>query len=283
VKKVLLSSIIPVGNYERDRENLLQIAENGSRNSVELIFIFDCQGNSSIEFEDELKRLDVKAKVANVLFGNPGSSRNRGLELAEGEFIHFCDSDDYPLYDEILRKISGESADFSAIVGCYETIDAQNGVRKRDIQFNARLFFLNPGLWRWVFRLESLKGLTFPSFSLGEDQNFLVKFLCRNNEITFCSETFYVYRVNQRQSLVARANSTKVEEAISSMLNFLLNEGYFMRPLLIFLMFLRLNVSKIQLSENKVRSLLLSISQAYSLIFKIASLKIKKRLSGIVP
>lgn len=257
--KTLLSSIISVGYYERDKENLVSIAIAGQNSDVELIFIFDNQDVGSFEFEKELKFRKIEAKIINVHFNNPGDTRNAGIGVASGDYIHFCDADDFPLYGHMIEMLLQINPSFTAIVGSFETIDALNQIRKEKYCYNAKYFSLNPGIWRWIFKRESLREVCFPPIRLGEDQVFLVKYISKHKDIFFCNKTFYVYKVNQRKSLVSEASYESIKEAIDCMTEAIYMRREFKNPLSICVLFVKLNFSLIMSSKRKLREVKRSI------------------------
>lgn len=98
-------------------------------NIKELIIIDDCSSDNTEEI--------VNAKIAdnsyNIIYlknnKNMGAafSRNRGVELAKGEYIAFLDSDDIWRYDKISKQIELIKKTDAIICGCSRELMLHNG------------------------------------------------------------------------------------------------------------------------------------------------------------
>ena len=94
---MLLSFIIPVYNTEEYLESCIQslLEQDISQDEYEIICINDGSSDRSLEilkhFSQNYKNIIV---VDQKNFG-VCASRNRGLDLAKGEYIWFIDSDDF--------------------------------------------------------------------------------------------------------------------------------------------------------------------------------------------
>jgi len=106
--KIKVSVIIPVYNTSKYIERCLKSALNQTLKEIEIITINDNSSDDSLEilkqFEED-KRLKILTINQNQ---GAGVARNIGIELAQGEFIGFIDSDDYvdERFYEFLYKYS---------------------------------------------------------------------------------------------------------------------------------------------------------------------------------
>lgn len=92
----MISVIIPVYNTEKYLYNCLNSVLNQTYNDFEVICINDCSTDSSPEILEYYSKKDERIKVIhNESNKGQGYSRNRGLEIAKGEYIFFLDSDDW--------------------------------------------------------------------------------------------------------------------------------------------------------------------------------------------
>lgn len=78
--------------------------------NFELIMVDDGSKDYSGTICDELAGKDCRVKVIHKSNGGISDARNHGLDVAQGEFITFCDDDDYvfPNWLEILLDNIGE-------------------------------------------------------------------------------------------------------------------------------------------------------------------------------
>jgi len=205
---MLLSVVIPIGNLERDYENLKSIINSAPKNGVELVLVLDTAEKSAFKQLGELCKTEKLRhyKILDCGERNPGSSRNLGIKAADGKWIMFCDSDDMPIFSNLLNEISQTNDVYDIVIGSFLS---ENNFGKKipksliesDSPTNWYLISLNPGLWRWLIRKNLIEHITFPKLSIGEDQFFLIKLLSATTQIRFTSEFFYVYRTNIQGSL----------------------------------------------------------------------------------
>lgn len=90
----LVSVIVPVYNCEKYIRKSVQAVLNGQYRNVEIILINDGSTDSSLELCNQLRTQDNRVKVYSQKNGGPSAARNKGIQLAMGEYIIFMDSDD---------------------------------------------------------------------------------------------------------------------------------------------------------------------------------------------
>jgi len=207
---MLLSVIIAIGNLERDIENLYRIIDHVPESLVDIILVLD----------DDKKRLEIDLrnyldhsfvnnfKLIKSNARNPGGSRNLGIACAESEWIVFCDSDDVPNIENMLKEIKRDECKSDVIIGTFEFENIRsNSLYKRyfvnDSSQNWEEVGVNPGIWRWVIKREFVLNLEFPNLSMGEDQLFILNLLARNPIVKFSNELFYRYRLGSTSSLTS--------------------------------------------------------------------------------
>lgn len=89
----LVSVIIPTYNRLRTLPVALESVLNQTYKRLEVLVIDDCSDDGTKDYIAGIKDTRVKYFRNNVNQG-PSAARNRGVKLAEGEFIAFQDSDD---------------------------------------------------------------------------------------------------------------------------------------------------------------------------------------------
>lgn len=92
---VKVSIIIPVYNVEKYLEECLESVINQTLNEIEIICVNDCSTDCSIDILNKYKAIDSRITVIeNSKNSGLSYSRNRGIEVSNGEYIYFLDSDD---------------------------------------------------------------------------------------------------------------------------------------------------------------------------------------------
>ena len=217
--RILLSTIIPIGNLAVDFENLRNIIRLSDAKPIELVFILDT-GEEQAFKQLQLLCFNERLPSFQIVEGtgrNPGASRNIGISLAQGEWVIFCDSDDMPNFVNIINSISQDRNDSDVLIGDYEIENLTlKTVYARIMDKNSNSIWesiaLYPGLWRWVIKKELLMGVSFPEYSMGEDQCFLIRILSKEPKVNFFSEVLYRYRIGGRSSLTS--TKTKINDLI---------------------------------------------------------------------
>ena len=110
-----VSVIVPVYNTEKFLKQCLLSVCNQTLKEIEILCINDGSTDGSAEILKEFAGNDKRIKVIE-LFENGGAAkaRNIGLDLAQGEYIGFVDSDDYvdlDFYEKLYKKADETQAD----------------------------------------------------------------------------------------------------------------------------------------------------------------------------
>lgn len=128
-----LSVIIPVYRVENYLERCVKSVLNQDYRDLEVILVEDGSPDRCPQICDELANIDERITVIHKLNGGLSSARNKGIELARGEYLAFLDSDDQwaegklkPLMEQFV------TSDVDMLV--YDSIKLYpNGdIRKRD-------------------------------------------------------------------------------------------------------------------------------------------------------
>ena len=100
--EVMFSIIIPVYNAEKYIDRCLGSIETQTYGNWEAILIDDDSQDTSWEKCMKWSEKDNRVKPVKQIHGGPGVARNRGIDMAEGEYLLFLDSDDW--WDTILLE-----------------------------------------------------------------------------------------------------------------------------------------------------------------------------------
>lgn len=91
----LVSIIIPIYNVERYLDRCIASVANQTYQDIQIILVDDGSTDSSPAICDSWAHKDTRITVVHQVNGGVSAARNRGLDVATGEYILWVDSDDY--------------------------------------------------------------------------------------------------------------------------------------------------------------------------------------------
>lgn len=221
--KVKVSVIIPVYNMSAYIERCARSLFEQTLDDMEYIFVDDCSSDNSVGIlervvQDYIGKLDA-SRVRIVRHPrNEGVSiaRNTGLNLAVGDYIAYCDADDYPsasMYEKLYDQAIKADAD---VVYCDFWMDDQEGKHYyatpecMDDKTTFLRRYIASGwtvLWNMIAKrdLYLAYGLQCPGhITYCEDFHLSVRLLYHARKIIKVNEALYDY--NQRNQSSAMRN-----------------------------------------------------------------------------
>lgn len=108
MNKPKISVIIPVYNVEKYLPHCLDSVIGQTYADLEIILINDGSKDGSGAICDEYAAKDSRIRVLHQENAGVSRARNRGLDLATGDYYHFLDSDDYidaDAYEYLISEI----------------------------------------------------------------------------------------------------------------------------------------------------------------------------------
>lgn len=112
----LISIIVPVYNVKEYLEKCLDSICSQTYKNLEIILINDGSSDGSGELCDLFAQRDGRVKVIHQANAGQSAARNRGLDIAQGEYFGFVDSDDWiepDMYEFLYRLLKENGADIS--------------------------------------------------------------------------------------------------------------------------------------------------------------------------
>lgn len=92
---IKVSIIVPIYNVEKYLKRCLDSLVNQTLNDIEIICINDGSTDGSLEILNEYGRRDDRIVIINQENSGLSATRNKGIDIAKGQFIGFVDSDDW--------------------------------------------------------------------------------------------------------------------------------------------------------------------------------------------
>lgn len=129
----LISIIVPVYNTESYVRNTIDSVLRQEYKNWELILVDDGSTDGSRRICDEYSENDSRIRVLHKPNSGVSDTRNKGLEIAKGEWIFFLDSDD-ELFPNSLSNMIEWSKGVDMVVGVFSMniTDPQRQFQERD-------------------------------------------------------------------------------------------------------------------------------------------------------
>lgn len=133
----MISVIVPIYNTASLLPRCIDSLLNQTLDNIEIILVNDASPVNSLEIiKDYEKKYFPKIKtISSKINLKQGGARNLGIELAQGEYIGFVDSDDWcepTMYQLLYEKAKSTN---SEICYCYrKRVDENNNVLEDKIR-----------------------------------------------------------------------------------------------------------------------------------------------------
>ncbi len=117
-EKVLVSFIVPVYNAETTIQSCVASLKEQTFSNIEILLVNNCSTDSSLQKCNELAMADNRIRVIDFPEKGVSVARNRGIELAIGEFVAFVDADDW-IDENVCEKFVCLNAKYNYDLFCY--------------------------------------------------------------------------------------------------------------------------------------------------------------------
>ena len=213
----VISIIIPVYNVASYIREALDSVIDQTYENLEIIVIDDGSTDGSGQICDEYTT-DPRVIVIHQKHQGVSNARNVGLDIANGEYIAFCDSDDAYHPDFIKRML--ETIDIADVSVCrFESHKCLLGIGKVYGRFNGRSKgkpapiakagsydrvealrahingLINTAVWDKLYRKELWKDIRFPDGHIYEDLDVVYRVLDRCGRVNVTDQVLYFYRI----------------------------------------------------------------------------------------
>lgn len=208
-----VSIIVPIYKVEKSIERCVRSLFNQAQDNIEFIFVDDCSPDQSIQLlERIIKEYRTKIEENKWLIKiermsvNSGQSavRQYGIQVATGDYIIHCDSDDWieeGMINEMWSLANKNDldvviCDFAHIKGndivCYQ------GMKTHD----AESFFYEVledtsswALWNKLFKRTLYGNIVFPQkgMNMGEDMAIVIQLLYYCKKVGYVNKVLYNY------------------------------------------------------------------------------------------
>lgn len=157
-----ISVIVPVYNTIGELSRCLKSIVKQTYRSLEIICIDDGSTDGSEQIVDEFAEMDSRIKVVHKANGGESSARNVGLKIATGEYIAFCDCDDWldeDMYENLAETLKNEKIDMVASSWYREKKGVCRKIRN-ELPVKASIFGRDE-LLKYLYKRDSYRGFAY--------------------------------------------------------------------------------------------------------------------------
>ena len=223
-----ISIIVPFYNVEGYIEKCIESLISQTLEDIEIICIDDESTDNSKDIVLKYAKEDKRIKLINTKkHSGQSCARNIGLEIAQGEYIGFVDSDDWVELNMFEKLYNRAKIDDTDITMCqsylYDDKTQQSYTNdyydlKELEKFGENVFSpkdtkneilkINIVLWNKIYKKDFLKRINvrFTDGYIYEDLPFFFETYLKANKVNILWESLYYYRENRRYSTMQNCN-----------------------------------------------------------------------------
>lgn len=205
----ILSVIVPIYNVETYLEKCINSIINQTYSDLEIILIDDGSTDNSLSICK--KYIEIDSRIILIHQKNLGVSvaRNKGIDIAKGEWITFVDSDDYlaaNAYESLICQAEENNCDVAIMDFAYVDKDGVI-VKKREYPYGDTVILnkeevirhqfdiplsIRLVMWNKVFKREVIKNLRYDeTLRASEDTLMLYQCLQNTNKAIWIKKPLY--------------------------------------------------------------------------------------------
>lgn len=204
----LVSIIIPVYKAEEYLDRCVESVVQQTYRNIEVILVDDESPDSCPQKCDAWRAKDPRIKVVHKNNAGPGYARNSGLDIAEGEYVTFVDSDDYLAPDAIAIMVDRIEKDRSDLViaQCVKVYSdgrkdtpVYHWISNEIIDQDAAMRMMGASqalpvyIWGKLYKRSIFRELRFGSLSCAEDVYVLPAIIEQCNTVSMEKSVLYYY------------------------------------------------------------------------------------------
>jgi len=223
-----LSIVIPAYNAEGQIERCLDsILDQDYHMDVEIIVVNDGSTDNTAEIlaRYENQYPDI-FRIISRENGGQASARNQGKDLAQGDWLWFCDADDY-IVKNGLSYVLDNFVDSNIDICTFGSITldpiALKTFKEPDC-IEATKYYDGPSIngykmktyhfgWDHIYRLNAIKDISFHDYTMVEDMLFNLEVYRKNLRLRCTNANIYRYTVSESQ-LTKKRDPKSMRKAI---------------------------------------------------------------------
>jgi len=224
-----ISIIIPIYNVENYIANCLDSIIAQSYTDFEAICIDDGSTDNSLNILRQYEKIDSRIKVVSKKNQGVSAARNKGLELANGQYISFIDSDD-EIDSHFLEAMSFVLENNNDVDLAWVDVQKGEARQKYPYKFSFQTYenifthYLSrkkpkilSSTVNKLYRKSLLEDIRFPEgMTVGEDLVFLYQVLYKTKKAIHIPQRLYFYRYREESAVHKKLTKQRIEDEFLS-------------------------------------------------------------------
>lgn len=236
-----ISVIVPVFNEAKVLPRCIDSLLKQSLKDIEIICINDGSSDNSLTILQDYVARDERFKIISQENQGLSISRNKGMDIACGEYIFFLDSDDYlhPQALEIFYQTAVRSGAPVVVSKSYcklgkdvvsdalmNTERIRHKICRKPLSGLYRHRLISAVAWNKLYKREALKDFRFIEGIYFEDWPFTACFFSSINNFALINEKVYIYNTSSPSITRSKFTTRKIHDYVVG-IRYVYN--YFMR------------------------------------------------------
>lgn len=293
----LISIIVPIYNVEKYLKECIESIINQTYKNIEIILVDDGSPDNCGIICDEYSQKDKRIIVIHKENGGLSDARNKGIDIAKGDYLTFIDSDDFVNIDYIEKLYNSIKLNNTKLAQCgiskvnenneiIERLNYDENYIKTSHEILNELYgkhlIENVVVWNKMYAKELFENIRFPVGKIHEDEFTTYKIFYSVDRISLLSDCLYNYRQTNESIIGKKFNKKRLNllEALEERMDFFKNRNeidLYEKTLKFYIEELRLYYIKVKKYIENSKEIQQDIKRKYKIEYKkFVKIKSKK-------
>ena len=238
IRKFKVSIIVPAYNVENYLEKCLVSLIKQTMKEIEIIIVDDGSTDKTNEIMQNFAQRDSRIKTITQTNQKQAAARNRALEIAQGEFISYVDSDDW-VEEDYFEKLYNAAIKYNVNIAVASMTRDKKNKQKCHLKVSTGDVFYGAeniisAIDRHIetagklYKFEPIKDLRFEENTLYEDGGYSIRAIYKLASMVTVGDTCYHYVSNPTSTIKQKSDSKNdVDKILTSLdvINFAEEKG----------------------------------------------------------
>lgn len=228
--KFKVSIIVPIYNTEKYLKRCIDSLVNQTLDSIEIILVNDNSPDNSLDIMKKYKKKypDKIVLIDSKVNKKQGGARNLGLNVANGEYIGFVDSDDWvdiTMYEKLYNEATRD--DCCVVDSDYYEASSQSIIFCRTSNYKSQIGNITDSkikslikhhgrMWTKIFKSDLFNKIKFPEDLFYEDNEVMPILMTQVKKMGKVDEYLYYYFVDNLESTTTKSDYRTFDRLITS-------------------------------------------------------------------